>query len=123
MSTRIRRISGGFTLIELLVVIGIIGILMGLLLPTISRVRESANTVKCAAQLRQIGQGIINYASSNGGLLPAWSGSHSYPNDFKTDDPDGPGWIALIERYTGVHADSPIYTCPAMRGEDRVVTY
>src|SRR3954463_14569787 len=65
-----------FTLIELLVVIGIVAVLLGLLLPTLSRVRESANTVKCAAQLRQIGQAIIGYASGNGGMLPAWSGSH-----------------------------------------------
>jgi prepilin-type N-terminal cleavage/methylation domain-containing protein/prepilin-type processing-associated H-X9-DG protein len=113
----------GFSLIELLVVVAIIAILIGLLLPTLQLVRESANTVKCAAQLRQIGQAIMNYAGSNGGLLPAWSGFHAYPDDVAPDDPLGPGWIACIERYSGAKADSPLYTCPSYRGDDRAITY
>jgi prepilin-type N-terminal cleavage/methylation domain-containing protein/prepilin-type processing-associated H-X9-DG protein len=117
------RLGCGFSLVELLVVIGILAILIGILLPTVTLVRESANTVKCAAQLRNIGQAIFNYTASNGGLLPAWAGNHSYPNDVLPDDRLGPGWIAELERYSGVKADSPLYQCPAFRSEQHVVTY
>jgi prepilin-type N-terminal cleavage/methylation domain-containing protein len=74
------RTRRAFTLIELLVAIGIIAILIGILIPVISRASESARRTQCASQLRQIGVGL-----------------HRYFNDFR----------ALPARYDGLEWNNP----------------
>ena len=57
----------GFTLIELLVVIAIIAILAGMLLPSLSRAKESGKRIACVNNLRQLSLSLSLYAGNNDG--------------------------------------------------------
>lgn len=84
--SRIRTI---FTLIELIVVIAIISILTSMLLPALQKAKETAMTITCAKQMKQIGLGFINYLNSNEGFFPlAYTSS--------------PIWLAPVARELGI---------------------
>jgi prepilin-type N-terminal cleavage/methylation domain-containing protein len=75
-NTKVGKRRSGFTLVELLVVIGIIAVLIGILLPSLSKARQAANRTKCLSNIRQLGMGMVMYTSDNKGNFPFMGASH-----------------------------------------------
>ena len=67
---RTHSLRRGFSLLELVVVLAILGVLAGLTLAAIQRVREVARRTECLNRLRQQGLAALNYESATGHLPP-----------------------------------------------------
>jgi prepilin-type N-terminal cleavage/methylation domain-containing protein/prepilin-type processing-associated H-X9-DG protein len=89
-----RLFKRGFTLVELLVVIGIIALLISILLPALNQARITANRIKCATNLRTMGQVAMQYATDNKGMV-----LRNYtPSDVMTVGGEDQNWIDLLVR-------------------------
>ena len=79
----IRKIRGnGFTLIELLVVISIIALLLSILMPSLSKIKDSAREVICRSNLKQWGPIWRIYADENDGKFPDCTGFGALRGDW-----------------------------------------
>jgi prepilin-type N-terminal cleavage/methylation domain-containing protein/prepilin-type processing-associated H-X9-DG protein len=126
----------GFTLIELLVVIAIIAVLIGMLLPAVQRVRDSANRASCQNNLKQMGIALHNYQNDHDALPPGMLSPE--PNLTRATATGFTLLLPYIEQqplYRLYHFDQPwwddsnaqvveskvsIYFCPANRSEGSI---
>ncbi|MBX7166601.1 MAG: DUF1559 domain-containing protein [Pirellulales bacterium] len=81
-----------FTLIELLIVLGIIGLLIGLLIPAVQMARASGRKTECANNLRQIGLAVTMYGNAFNGQFPGTM-HDSLDQDIRDS------WIHLLAPY------------------------
>lgn len=93
----------GFTLIELLVVIAIIALLMSILMPALSRVKEQARTVGCLGNLKQWGLVAAMFTQENDGKF--WAG----------EDGSGWWWIDELEPRYQSYRKNDLWFCPTAK--------
>ena len=95
---RQRCANKAFSLVELLIVMAIIIVLIAMLMPALSKAKESGKAARCAANLRQLQLAAMNFATDTGHL--------PYATSFWQDNRDGtwthiPGWVAWYDHVAG----------------------
>lgn len=105
-----QAIEAAFTLVEVLIVVAILAVLVALVLPSVKNSLESANTAKCASNLRQL-----------------WVGHNSYIQDHNGEfipylDEAGYIWPATLQLDGYIEEFSPVFSCPSFSKETNLRT-
>lgn len=119
-----RRVRRGFSLIELLVVIAVVAVLVSLLLPALSKARETGRAARCLSNQRQVYFICRAYADENKGNGPALGEPYAAL----------PNWALVVQHYAGrdglapdeLYSTSSVLVCPsaaAMYTRDMTRTY
>jgi len=97
--SRVRKNSNGFSLVELLVVISVIALLIGLVLPALSRARSIVKQTVCQSQLRQWALTFDIYTGQNDDFYPHIDGRDRTPSNPQTDADRADyyfGWVDVL---------------------------
>ncbi|MCA9273484.1 MAG: type II secretion system protein [Phycisphaerales bacterium] len=133
------RRASAFTLIDVLVTLVVIAVLIGIMLPSLSVVKETTRRVVCSSNIRQIGLGITMFADDNDGLLPSTTftndrlgripaetnrlriaSTSTYAPRVNTDSRPRAQWDGLGYLYSEEYLETPgIFYCPSHQGRFR----
>jgi len=141
MSPKGNNDGRGFTLVELLVVIAIIALLMGILMPALSRARGQAQKIVCLANTRRLGISMRLYLDSNENFFPPdrirknWVGiNYVSVGPYKRKNPrwiwylnEGMGFVINPYKYdseadfqAALEMDNDYYICPSLKNFEYV---
>jgi prepilin-type N-terminal cleavage/methylation domain-containing protein/prepilin-type processing-associated H-X9-DG protein len=108
-----KRRVGGFTLVELLVVVGIIAVLISILLPAMSKARDSARKTACLSNLRQAHQLIAMYANEYKDRVPVGYRGQKQFNSMIYSGTAGRFVLFGLVRTAGYMPEPAVFYCPA----------
>lgn len=100
--------ENGFTLVELLVVISVIALLLGVLVPVLSKARNSALRTVCQSNLNSIGLGFRMYLDDNAEIMPI---ATNMPSLELNDDPP------ITKFLLPYLSDPKVFNCPSDKGQ------
>jgi prepilin-type N-terminal cleavage/methylation domain-containing protein len=120
----------GFSLTDVLVTMAVISVLLSILMPSLSSIRETARQVICRSNSRQLGIGITQYAADHEDHVPRSVFVPDGPTNFKPwetmklrIDPNS-AWDGLGRLYSDEYSPAPlVFYCPSHKGDNRYQVY